>query len=566
MTKTLQKCLHDRLDGAGGLDRLDRPDRRYRPGLARLSTAIAALATLAALAAPAAWAASAKTLTVCTEASPDGFDYALFHANSTADASSEALYNRLIEFEPGTTKLVPGLAERWELSPDGKTYTFHLRPGVPFHTTPFFKPQRTLTSADVVFSFNRQLDPKHPWFAEARNGWYYASAMQLGQLVKAVTAVDPLTVRIELTRPEAPFLANVAMGFLSVLSAEYADALQAAGRKGDMNTKPVGTGPFVFRGYVKDAVVRYDANPSYFRGKVALDKLLFSISPDASARLQRLKGGECDIALYPQPQTWDEVRRDAKLQLLTGPGLITTFLGLNVEHKPLDNPKVRQALNLATDRAAIARAIYSSAATPAGNPYPPSQWSYDEKHGAVPLDLVRARELLKQAGVPNGFTVKLWLRAGSGATNPNPKATGELVQADWAKIGVKVELVTLEYGELLNRTRRGEHDATLLAWASDNGDPDNFLTPNFACSAIAGGSNVSRWCQPAFDALLVEARGTPDQAKRDALYRRAQGLYRDETPWVPLVYPTTAIATSKRVVGMKVSPFSLNNYSQVDLK
>jgi dipeptide transport system substrate-binding protein len=510
--------------------------------------------------------AGAKTLTVCTEASPDGFDYALFHANSTADASSEALYNRLVEFEPGTTRLVPALAERWELSPDGRTYTFHLRPGVAFHTTPWFKPTRTLTADDVVFSFTRQLDAKHPWFAEARNGWYYASAMQLGQLIKSVTSPDPLTVRIELTRPEAPFLANVAMGFLSVLSAEYAQTLQAAGRMGDMNSKPVGTGPFVFRGYVKDAVVRYDAHPGYFRGKVALDKLLFSISPDPSARLQRLKGGECDIALAPMPQTWDEVRRDARLQLLAGPGLVTTFLGLNVEHKPLDDKRVRQALNFATDRAAIARAIYGGAALPAGNPYPPSQWSYDEKFAAAPLDLARARELLKQAGVPNGFTVKLWLRAGAGTTNPNPRATAELVQADWAKIGVKVELVTLEFGELLNRTRRGEHDVTLLAWASDNGDPDNFLTPNFACAGIPGGSNVSRWCLPAFDALLAEARATPDLAKRDALYRRAQALYRDDTPWVPLTYPTSAIAMSKRVVGMKVSPFGLNNYSQVDLK
>lgn len=508
----------------------------------------------------------AKTLTVCTEASPDGFDYSLFHANSTADASSEAIYNRLVEFEPGTTRLVPALAERWDIAADGKTYTFHLRNGVAFHTTPWFKPTRALTADDVVYSFMRQLDPKHPWYGQPRQGWYYASAMQFGQLVKRVTAVDARTVRIELTRPEAPFLADLAMGFLSVLSAEYAQQLQAAGRMEDMNLKPVGTGPFVFRSYVKDAVVRYDAHPGYFRGKVALDKLIFSISPDPATRLQRLKAGECDIGLYPMPQTWDEIRRDTKLNLLTGPGLVTTFVGLNVEHKPLDDRRVRQALGLATDRAAIAKAVYGGAASPAGNPYPPSQWSYDDKAGPAPQDLAKARELLKAAGLPNGFALKLWIRAGGGATNPNPKATAELLQADWARIGVKVEVVTLEFGELLKRTRAGEHDATLLAWASDNGDPDNFLTPNFACAAVAGGSNVSRWCRKDFDALLAEAREVADQGKRDALYRRAQAIYRDDAPWVPLAYPTTAIATSKRVVNMKVSPFGLNNYSQVDLK
>ncbi len=520
---------------------------------------------LAALAVVAA-TASAKTLTVCTEASPDGFDYSLFHANSTADASSEALYNRLVEFEPGTTKLVPALAERWELSADGKTYTFHLRAGVAFHTTPWFKPTRPMTADDVVYSFNRQIDPRHPWHGQPRQGWYYATAMQFGQLVKSVTAVDGRTVRIELTRPEAPFLADVAMGFLSVLSAEYAQQLQDSGRMEDMNLKPVGTGPFVLRSYVKDAVVRYDAHPGYFRGKVQLDKLIFSISPDPATRLQRLKAGECDMGLYPVPQTWDEIRRDPKLQLLTGPGLVTTFVGLNVEHKPLDDRRVRQALLLATDRAAIAKAVYGGAASPAGNPYPPSQWSYDDKASPPPQDLAKARELLKTAGLANGFALKLWIRAGAGATNPNPKATAELLQADWARIGVKVEIVTLEFGELLKRTRAGEHDATLLAWASDNGDPDNFLTPNFACAAVAGGSNVARWCRKEFDALLAEAREVADQARRDALYRRAQAIYRDDAPWVPLTYPTTAIATNKRVVNMKVSPFGLNNYSQVDLK
>lgn len=518
------------------------------------------------VAAAAAPAAGAKTLTVCTEASPDGFDYSLFHANSTADASSEALYNRLVEFEPGTTRLVPALAERWELSPDGKTYTFHLRAGVAFHTTPWFKPTRPLTADDVVYSVMRQIDTKHPWYGQPRQGWYYASAMQFGTLVKAVTAVDARTVRFELTRPEAPFLADLAMGFLSVLSAEYAQQLQAAGRMEDMNLKPVGTGPFVFRSYVKDAVVRYDAHPAYFRGKVALDKLIFSISPDPATRLQRLKAGECDIGLYPMPQTWDEIRRDARLNLLTGPGLVTGFVALNVEHKPLDDRRVRQALSLATDRAAVAKAVYGGAASPAGNPYPPSQWSYDDQAGPAPQDLAKARELLKAAGLANGFALKLWIRAGAGATNPNPKATAELLQADWTRLGVKVEIVTLEFGELLKRTRAGEHDATLLAWASDNGDPDNFLTPNFACAAVAGGSNVARWCRKDFDALLAEARQTSDPARREALYRRAQALYRDDAPWVPLVYPTTAIATAKRVVGMKVSPFGLNNYANVDVK
>ncbi len=517
------------------------------------------ISTLAATAAP-------KTLNVCTEASPEGFDYSLFYANSTADASSEPLYNRLLEFEPGSTRLIPALAERWDISADGRTYTLHLRPGVKFHTTPWFTPTRTLNADDVVFSIKRQIDPKNPWFAEARQGWYYASAMGLAKLVSAVSRVDALTVRIELSRAEAPFLADLAMGFLSILSAEYADKLRAAGAMQQMSSQPVGTGPFVFRSYTKDALVRYDANPDYFRGRVKLDRLLFSITSDGATRLQRLKAGECDVSLYPSPQEWAGLRANPKLNLLTGSPLNTAYIELNGEHRPLNDKRVRQALNLATDKQALIRAVYNNAAESAANPFPPAQWGYDDTARPYPLDLPKARALLAEAGVPNGFAIKLWVRAGGGGGNPNPKATAELLQADWARIGVKLTIVTLEWGELLNRVQAGEHDAVLLSWASDNADPDNFLTPTLSCAGIKGGSNSSRWCNPAFDQLLDAARKTPDIAQRTPLYQRAQRIFRDEAPWVTLVHPVMAIAAHKKVRGLTISPLSLNNYATVDIQ
>lgn len=520
------------------------------------------LLALAVLCAPAA----AKTLTVCTEASPDGFDYSLYSANSTADAASEALYNRLVEFEPGTTQLRPALAESWDISADGQTYTFHLRRQVKFHTTPWFTPSRMLNADDVIYSITRQLDRKNPWFLEARQGWYYASALQLDKLIKSISKLDDHTVRIELSRPEAPFLADLAMGFLSVLSAEYADKLVAEKRLQDMNTKPVGTGPFVLRSYTKDAMVRYEANPDYFRGRVKLDKLLFSISPDGATRLQRLKAGECDVSLYPSPLDWEAIRRNPKLKLLTGTPLNTAFIALNAEHPPLQDKRVRQALNLASDKAALVKAIFDGAAMPAGNPFPPSQWSYEEAGKPWPLDPTKARALLAQAGYPNGFAMKLWIRVGAGGANPNPKSTAELLQADWARIGVKLEIVSLEWGELLHRANAGEHDAVLFSWASDNGDPDNFLTPTLSCAGITGGGNASRWCNPAFDQLLASARKSKDQAQRIQFYQRAQKIFRDEAPWVALVYPVMAVALSNKVIGMKISPLTLNNYADVDVE
>ncbi|MEL6965564.1 MAG: ABC transporter substrate-binding protein, partial [Pseudomonadota bacterium] len=236
-------------------------------------------------------AASAQSLVYCSEGSPEGFDPALYTAGTTFDASSHPLYNRLVEFKVGTTEVIPGLAESWEVSEDGKTVTFSLRQGVTFHSNENFTPTRDFNADDVIFTFNRQKDDGHPYNEVSGGTWEYFDGMSMPDLIESIEKVDDYTVVFNLTRPEAPFIANMAMDFASIVSKEYADVMMEAGTPEMVNQAPIGTGPFTFQAYQKDAVIRYLRHNDYWGDKAKVEALIFAITPDASVRYQKVQAG-----------------------------------------------------------------------------------------------------------------------------------------------------------------------------------------------------------------------------------------------------------------------------------
>ena len=205
---------------------------------------------------------AAKTLVYCSEGSPEGFNPSLYTSGTTFDASAQTIYNRLVEFEIGTTKLIPGLATSWSVSKDGLAYTFKLRRGVRWHSTKYFKPTRNFNADDVLFSFNRQHNKNHPYHKVSGGTYEYYNGMDMPKLVKKVEKVDAYTVRFVLNKREAPFIANMAMDFASIMSKEYADKMAKAGTKQKVDLEPIGTGPFQFVAYQKDAVIRYPGAPA----------------------------------------------------------------------------------------------------------------------------------------------------------------------------------------------------------------------------------------------------------------------------------------------------------------
>ena len=503
---------------------------------------------------------AAGTLTFCSDAAPEGFDVVQYETVPTEDAAGLPLYDKLTQFKPGSTEVVPGLAEKWELSPDGKAYTFHLRRGVKFHSTAYFTPTRELDADDVLWSLDRINDKHHPAHGIAHNGYPYWAGMGMNGLVKSIAKLDPMTVRIELTRAEAAFVANMAMSSLaSVYSAEYAGQLHKAGKLEQINTQPIGTGPFAFKSYQKDATIRYVANKDYWGGAPKVDNLVFAITPDPSVRLQRLKAGECMVGLLLGDQV-PSLQNDPRFGVLMNKPQATSYIAPNAKHGVLGDKRFRQALSLAIDRKAFVQAVYGGHGDPAGSFLPPRIWSHDAAI-ANPHDPERAKTLVKASGY-DGRELVLYATAKDGGVQRGVT----LLQQDWARIGVKVRVQLMELGELYKRTGRGEHDLALLSWFSDNGDPDNFLTPNLSCAAVEGGGNKAQWCNKDFDALLAAARATPDVAQRTEIYRKAQALLHAENGVIPVAHRLSPYGVNKRVQGYIATPFGGSDFRAAQLK
>ncbi|HBS24470.1 ABC transporter substrate-binding protein [Thalassospira sp.] len=511
-----------------------------------------------------AQAAQAKTLVFCSEGSPEGFNPSLFTAGTTFDASSRQVFNKLVEFERGTTKIAPGLAESWSVSDDGLEYTFNLRKGVKFQTTENFTPTRDFNAEDVVFSFKRQLDKENPYHMISGGTYEYFNGMSMPDLLKDIVAVDDYTVKFMLNRPEAPMIANLAMDFASIMSAEYADQMLKAGTPDMVDQAPVGTGPFQLVAYQKDAVIRFKAHPDYWAGKAKIDDLVFAITPDASVRYEKLKAGECHVMPYPNPADLTAMEADGDINLMSQEGLNVGYLGYNTQKEPFTNVKVRKALNMAINKAAIIEGVYQGAGVAAKNPIPPTIWSYNNDTVDDPYDPEAAKKLLAEAGYPDGFTTDIWAMPVQRPYNPNARRMAELVQADWAAIGVKAEIVSYEWGEYLERTKNGEQGSFMLGWTGDNGDPDNFLAVLLGCDAV-GSANRAQWCNEEFDSLIQQAKTTADVLERTRLYEEAQTVFKREAPWATIAHSIVFEPIRKEVADYKIDPFGGHIFYGVDI-
>lgn len=431
--------------------------------------------------------------------------------DSATEVINKNIYNNLVRFD-SNMKLVPDLATEWKLAKDGVTWTFKLRQGVTFHDgTPF-------NAAAVKFNLERILDPKT---ASARR-----SVMAM---VGAVEAIDPTNVKITTTYPCGSFLFQLAHPVASMVS----PAAVARWGNQKLGLNPCGTGPFKLVRWSPGEKLEFAPFEQYYEGAPKLKSLTYKIIPEDSTRALLLESGRIDVA-FRLPVT--EIQRltvDKTLGIITTPTIMTMYVALNNQKGPLKDARVRQALNLAVNKTSIVNNVVNGYATVADSVIPPGVWGYS-RIGAYPFDPAKARQLLAQAGYPNGFEFTLWTPVGRYLMD---KQMAEAIQAQMAAVGVKMRIQTWDFQALMSEVKKGQFDSVLLGWSASSADADQAMYPVFESTQFPPNSNRALYKNAEVDKWLNDAKKEVNPARRALLYKQAQKQIMADAPWILLCYP-----------------------------
>ena len=478
------------------------------------------------------------------------------------------IFEALVFYADESTALEPGLAESWDISEDGKTYTFHLREGIKFHDGTDFNANA------VVFSIGRMMKDRKVTFvgegyeipAQERPPEYWVS-MEMDDIVDSIEAVDDHTVVFNLKKVNAPFLANMGMDFADIIS-----PTAFIKNPGEFLRNPVGTGPFKFEQWVKDDRIILSKNEAYWDTSAGpyLDKVVFRSIPENSVRFLELKTGNIHICQFPNPQDIALAKEDPNLILPTQPGMNVGYLSFNHTKEPWkNNVKLRKAIGHAINRQAIVDNLYQGMGQVAKNPIPPTMWGYNESIPGYEYNPELAKQLLAEAGYPNGEglgEINLWSMPVPRPYNPDGVKIGEAMAADLAKVGITAKVVTYEWGTYLKRQREQPEDMDLfqLGWTGDNGDPDNFLAVLF--DGMASEAIRTQWENEAYHNLMIQGRETIDQAQRAEIYKEAQQIFFDECPAIAVAHSTVIWPAQKSVKNFKLHPTSSVRLKNVDIE
>ncbi|WP_312140097.1 ABC transporter substrate-binding protein SapA [Pantoea septica] len=514
-----------------------------------------------------AWSAESRDIrhsgfVYCVNGTLNTFNPQMASSGLAVDTLAAQLYDRLLDVDPYTYRLVPDLASSWEVRDNGATYRFHLRSKVSFQRTSWFTPTRAMNADDVVFSFARMFDRHHPWHNVNGGNYPYFDSLQFADSVQSVKKIDGNTVEIRLNSPDASFLWHLATHYAPVLSAEYADQLTRSGRQEELDRQPVGTGPYQLSEYRAGQYIRLARNPAYWKGVPRLQQAVIDMGAGGTGRLSKLLTGECDVLAYPAASQISILRDDPRLRMTLRPGMNIAYLAFNTRKAPLDRPEVRHALALAINNERLMESIYYGTAETAASVLPRASWAYDSEARVTEYDPKKARAMLEALGI-NDLHLRLVVPSASQAWNPSPLKTAELLQADLAQVGVKVSIAPVEGRFQEAQLMAMNHDLTLTGWATDSNDPDSFFRPLLSCAAIRSQTNYAHWCSPGFDEALQKALLSQQLAGRIENYHLAQQMLARDLPVLPLASSLRLQAYRHDIKGLVLSPFGNASFAGV---
>ncbi len=480
----------------------------------------------------------------------------------------KSIFSRLLDYKPGTTELTPSLAESYEISKDGLTYTFNLRKGVKFHNG------RELIADDVKYSIERTNDPK----TESPGAGFYDMIAGMGAYkkgkakeVKGITVLGKHSIKFTLERRDATFLHVMALNFSSVVPKE---AVEKSGK--DFGRRPVGSGAFLVADWKLGQQLIFKKNPNYFvPGVPKLDQITFQVGLEPMTAILKLEKGEADVAGDGiPPAKFLEMRNNPKYAglIIEGGQLQTGYITLNVQMKPFDDPRVRQAINMAINKERIVK-IINNRAVPATQPLPPSMPGHDKSFTGYAYDPAKAKELLKNAGLEKGFKTTLYVFN----VDPNPRIA-QAIQQDLKEVGIEVALKSLAQANVIAAGGKPKTAPMIwsggMAWIADFPDPSNFYGPILGCAgATPGGWNWSWYCNKELDKRAAAADAMSDPAKSAERAQAWRTVFTDimkDAPWVPIFHEQRFTLRSKRLGGadnLYVDPVRIPiNYDHIFIK